>query len=44
MVSLAVKSHWKLAYKAVKKAIKVTIQEAGQYIKSTRYHLKVKTI
>ncbi|AFH47811.1 Hypothetical protein IALB_0097 [Ignavibacterium album JCM 16511] len=41
MVSLAVKSHWKLALRALKRAIKVTIQELNQIRKSRKYHNKI---
>ncbi|GIV45770.1 MAG: hypothetical protein KatS3mg036_0588 [Ignavibacterium sp.] len=41
MVSLAVKSHWKLALKSLKRAITVTIQELNQIRKSRKYHNKI---
>lgn len=41
MVSLAVKTHWKLAYKSVKKAIKVSFQELNQFRKARKYHNKI---
>jgi hypothetical protein len=41
MLSLAVKSHWKMALRAFIKAIKVTFQELNQVRKSRKYHMKV---
>ncbi|MEP0860587.1 MAG: hypothetical protein HRF52_04015 [Ignavibacterium sp.] len=41
MLSLAVKSHWKLASRAFIKALKVTFQELNQIRKSRKYHNKV---
>ncbi|QKJ99909.1 MAG: hypothetical protein HND40_10230 [Ignavibacteriota bacterium] len=41
MLSLAIKSHWKLALRALKKAIKVTLQELNQIRKSRKYHNKI---
>lgn len=41
MLSLAVKSHWKLALRAFLKALKVTLQEINQIRKSKKYHNKV---
>lgn len=41
MISIAVKSHWKLALRAFIKALKVTLQELNQVRKSRKYHNKV---
>lgn len=41
MFSLAVKSHWKMAYRAFIKAVKVTLQDVNQIRKSRKYHAKV---
>lgn len=41
MLSLAVKSHWKMAYRAIKSAIKVTLQDLNQVRKSRKYHNRV---
>jgi len=41
MISIAVKSHWKLALRAFIKALKVTLQELNQVRKSRKYHAKV---
>lgn len=41
MLSLAVKSHWKMALRATKKAIKVTLQDLNQVRKSRKYHNKI---
>lgn len=41
MLSLAVKSHWKMALRAFIKAIKVTFQELNQVRKSRKYHNRV---
>ncbi len=41
MVSVAVKTHWKLALRSVKKAVKVTFQELNQVRKSRKYHNKI---
>lgn len=41
MMSLAVKSHWKMALRAFIRAIKVTFQELNQVRKSRKYHMKV---
>lgn len=41
MLSLAAKTHWKMAIKAVSKAVKVTFQDMIQIIKSRKYHNKV---
>lgn len=40
-MSLAVKSHWKMALRAFIRAIKVTFQELNQVRKSRKYHMKV---
>lgn len=37
MFSLAVKSHWRMALRAVKKAIEVTLQEINQVRKARKY-------
>jgi len=37
MLSLAAKSHWKLAFKAVSKAIKVTLQDIRQVRKANSH-------
>lgn len=41
MVSLAVKTHWKLAFKHVKKALKVTVQTLLAMRRAKRYLLKI---
>ncbi|MEJ5351937.1 MAG: hypothetical protein WHS65_10120 [Melioribacteraceae bacterium] len=41
MISLAVKSHWKLAYRTFKKAIKVTLQDIKQIFNAHNYNYKI---
>ncbi|MEM4313419.1 MAG: hypothetical protein QXH95_05140 [Thermoplasmata archaeon] len=41
MLSIAVKSHWKLAFKTFIKAIKVTLQDINQIRKSRKYQNKI---
>lgn len=41
MFSLAVKSHWRMALRAVKKAIEVTLQEINQVRKARKYQNKI---
>lgn len=41
MISLAIKSHWRLAYRSFKKAIKVTLQEIKQSIKAHNYSFRM---
>jgi len=41
MLSLAAKTHWKMALKATKKALKVTLQDLNQVRKSRKYHNKI---
>ncbi len=41
MLSLAAKSHWKMAFRATLKAIKVTLQDFNQIRKSRKYHNKI---
>lgn len=41
MLSLAAKTHWKMAFKSLKKAIKVTLQDIKQTRKAKKYRLKI---
>lgn len=41
MVSLAVKTHWKLAFRAFKKAVKVTAQTLFAMHRAKRYLCKI---
>lgn len=41
MLSLAAKSHWRLAYSLFKKALKVTLQDIKQQFKARYYINKV---
>jgi len=40
MLSLAAKTHWKLAIKGFKKAFKVTLQDIKQQFKAQKYMMK----
>jgi len=41
MISKAVKSHWKLAYRTIKKAIKVTLIDMKQVLIAKKYSFKI---
>lgn len=41
MLSLAAKTHWKLAIKGIKKAFKVTLQDIKQQFKARKYIYKI---
>jgi len=40
-MTLAAKTHWKLAYKAVKKALKVTLQDILQQFRARKHINKI---
>jgi hypothetical protein len=40
-MNTAVKTHWRLAYKSVKRAIKVTLISIESYIRAYKYSTKV---
>ncbi|MEG8946627.1 hypothetical protein [Rosettibacter firmus] len=41
MLSLSVKSHWRLAYRTFLKAIKVTLQDIKQQFKAQKYRMHI---
>ncbi len=41
MISKAAKTHWRLAYKSIKKALKVTLQDILQQFKARKHINKI---
>lgn len=41
ILSKAVKSHWKIAFFSLKRALRVTLQDLKQVIKASRYRNKI---